>query len=107
MEGDAFRNRPLDHIGFPYVWLDATYLKAREDHRIVSRAVVVATAVAADGNREVLDLAVGDSEDLVLLDSGDGDSVGVHHLGHGPLMDLPERVQLRLALPFEGFEVKL
>jgi putative transposase len=65
VEVDAFRNRPLDHIGFPYVWLDATYLKARKDHRIVSRAVVVATAVAADGNREVLDLAVGDSEDEV------------------------------------------
>jgi putative transposase len=64
-EVGAFRNRPLDHTGFPYVWLDATYLKARKDHRIVSRAVVVATAVAADGNREVLDLAVGDSEDEV------------------------------------------
>ena len=47
------------------------------------------------------------ASNLVLLDSGDGDSVGVHHLGHGPLMDLPERVQLRLALPFEGFKVKL
>jgi putative transposase len=47
------------------VWLDATYLKARKNHRIASRAVVVATAVTADGNREVLDLAVGDSEDEV------------------------------------------
>ena len=65
VEVDAFRSRRLDHIGFPYVWLDATYLKARKDHRIVSRAVVVATAVAADGNREVLDLSVGDSEDEV------------------------------------------
>ena len=53
VEVDAFRSRRLDHIGFPYLWLDATYLKARKDHRIVSRAVVVATAVAADGNREV------------------------------------------------------
>ncbi len=65
IEVDAFRNRSLHHTTFPYVWLDATYLKARKDHRIVSRAVVVATAVAADGNREVLDLAVGDSEDEV------------------------------------------
>ena len=65
VEVDAFRSRRLDHIGFPYVWLDATYLKARKDHRIVSRAVVVATAVAADGDREVLDLSVGDSEDEV------------------------------------------
>lgn len=65
VEVDAFRSRRLDHIGFPYLWLDATYLKARKDHRIVSRAVVVATAVASDGNREVLDVAVGDSEDEV------------------------------------------
>lgn len=65
VEVDAFRSRRLDHVGFPYLWLDATYLKARKDHRIVARAVVVATAVAADGNREVLDVAVGDSEDEV------------------------------------------
>ena len=65
VEVDAFRSRGLDHLAFPYVWLDATYLKARKDHHIVSRAVVVATAVTADGNREVLDLAVGDSEDEV------------------------------------------
>ena len=50
----AFRTRPLDHIAMPYVYLDATYIKARHNHRIVSRAVVVATAVTADGNREVL-----------------------------------------------------
>jgi hypothetical protein len=49
----------------PYVYLDATYIKARHNHRIVSRAVVVATAVTADGNREVLDVDVGDSEDEV------------------------------------------
>ena len=47
------------------MWLDPTYLKARKDHRIVSRAVVVATAVTAEGNREVLDLDIGDSEDEV------------------------------------------
>jgi putative transposase len=64
-EADAFRRRRLDHTAFPYLWLDAIYLKARKEHRIVSRAVVVATAVAADGNREVLDVAVGDSEDEV------------------------------------------
>ncbi|MDP8958286.1 MAG: IS256 family transposase [Actinomycetota bacterium] len=63
VEVEAFRSRALDHLAFPYVFLDATYLKARVDHRIVSRAVVVATGVAQDGNREVLDLEVGDSED--------------------------------------------
>ncbi|HEX6946552.1 MAG TPA: IS256 family transposase [Acidimicrobiia bacterium] len=61
----AFRDRTLDHIEFPYVFVDATYLNGRKDHRVVSRAVVVATGVAADGNREVLDLDVGDSEDEV------------------------------------------
>lgn len=61
----AFRTRPLDHIAMPYVYLDATYIKARNNHRIVSRAVVVATAVTADGNREILGLDVGDSEDEV------------------------------------------
>ena len=61
----AFRDRSLDHIEFPYVLVDATYLHGRKDHRVVSRAVVVATGVAADGNREVLDLDVGDTEDEV------------------------------------------
>ncbi|HEX9864174.1 MAG TPA: IS256 family transposase [Acidimicrobiia bacterium] len=61
----AFRDRSLDHIEFPYVFVDATYLHGRRDHRVVSRAVVVATGVADDGNREVLDLDVGDSEDEV------------------------------------------
>ena len=48
---------------FRYVFLDATYCKARVDHRVVSQAVVVATGVAADGRREVLGFDVGDSED--------------------------------------------
>jgi putative transposase len=50
----AFRTRPLDHVRFPYVYLDATYCKARVNHQIVSRAVVVATGITEDGNREVL-----------------------------------------------------
>ena len=60
-----FRARRLDHVAMPYVYLDATYIKARYHHRIVSRAVVVATAVTADGDREVLGVDVGDSEDEV------------------------------------------
>src|SRR5829696_6574476 len=59
----AFRSRPLGHTGFPYVFLDATYIKARVDSRVVSRAVVIATGVTADGGREVLGCEVGDSED--------------------------------------------
>jgi putative transposase len=59
----AFRSRSLAHTSFPYLFLDATYLKARVDGRVVSRAVVIATGVTADGGREVLGLDVGDSED--------------------------------------------
>ena len=60
---DAFRHRPLDRVRFPYVFADATYLKGRVNGRVVSRAVVVATGVTATGDREVLGVAVGDSED--------------------------------------------
>lgn len=60
---DAFRNRRLDHIGFPYVFADATYLKGRVRGRVVSRAVVVATGVTSTGDREVLGVEVGDTED--------------------------------------------
>jgi putative transposase len=59
----AFRDRSLAEQAFPYVFLDATYCKARVDRRVVSQAVVIATGVAADGHREVLGFAVGDSED--------------------------------------------
>jgi transposase-like protein len=59
----AFRSRSLAHTNFPYLFVDATYLKARVDGRVVSRAVVIATGVTADGGREVLGLDVGDSED--------------------------------------------
>jgi len=63
----AFRNRRLDHIAFPYVYLDATYVKVRdaELHQIVSKAVVIATGITANGDREVLGVDIGDSEDLV------------------------------------------
>ncbi|HRY11620.1 MAG TPA: IS256 family transposase, partial [Candidatus Nanopelagicales bacterium] len=58
----AFRGRSLKTDAYPYVFLDATYCKARVNRRVVSQAVV-ATAVRADGNREVLGFDVGDSED--------------------------------------------
>src|SRR5919112_1386573 len=62
-EVGAFRDRSLADTAFPYVFLDATYCKARVNRRVVSQAVVIATGVAADGHREVLGFAVGDSED--------------------------------------------
>ncbi len=59
----AFRDRPLGHTAFPYVFLDATYVKAHDGASVVSKAIVVATGVTERGDREVLGLAVGDSED--------------------------------------------
>jgi transposase-like protein len=59
----AFRDRPLGHATFPYVFLDATYVKAHAGASVVSKAIVIATGVTAKGDREVLGLAVGDSED--------------------------------------------
>jgi transposase-like protein len=60
---EAFRTRSLEHTLFPYVLLDATYVKARVGGRVVARAVVVATGVTRTGDREVLGVDVGDSED--------------------------------------------
>ncbi len=53
---DAFRSRTLGHVAFPYVYLDATYINVRDDAlgQVVSRAVVIATGITADGGREVL-----------------------------------------------------
>ena len=59
----AFRERPLDHVRFPYLFLDATYVKAHQGASVVSKAIVVATGVTEHGEREILGLAVGDSED--------------------------------------------
>ena len=57
-----FRERRLDHARFPYLFLDATYLKAHQGPSVVAKAVVIATGVSHTGVREVLGLAVGDSE---------------------------------------------
>ena len=57
----AFLSRPLEGA-WPYLWIDATYIKAREAGRIVSTAVIIAVAVNTDGQREVLGIATGASE---------------------------------------------
>jgi transposase-like protein len=57
----AFLERPLEG-DWPYVWLDATYVKARRDGRIVSVAVIIAVGVNGDGRREVLGITIGASE---------------------------------------------
>ena len=56
-----FLNRPLAGE-WPYLWLDATYLKVREGGRVVSVAAIIAMGVNADGRREILGLGVGPSE---------------------------------------------
>jgi transposase-like protein len=58
---NAFLSRPLEGT-WPYLWLDATYIKVRDGGRIISRAVIVAVAVNGDGKREVLGIATGPSE---------------------------------------------
>ena len=57
----AFLTRPIEG-DWPYLWIDATYVKVRQAGRIVSVAVIVAVGVNADGRREVLGIAVGPSE---------------------------------------------
>jgi putative transposase len=57
----AFLDRPIEG-SWPYLWIDATYVKVREGGRIVSVAVIIAVGVNGDGRREVLGMAVGPSE---------------------------------------------
>jgi putative transposase len=62
-EVQAFRSRPLGEHAFPYLWLDATYLKVREAGRVVSMACLVATGVATTGERRVLGLELSAGND--------------------------------------------
>ena len=57
----AFLDRPLAGE-WPYLWLDATYLKQREGGRIVSVAAIIAVAANTDGRREIVGLHIGPSE---------------------------------------------
>lgn len=72
---NAFLSRPLEGA-WPYLWLDATYLKVREGGRIISKAVIIAVAVNEDGKREVLGVATGPSEAETCL--------GPNSYGHWP-----------------------
>lgn len=58
---DAFLNRPIEG-DWPYLWIDATYVKVRQNGRIVSVAVIIAVGVNTDGRREVLGMDIGPSE---------------------------------------------
>ncbi|XYX40692.1 IS256 family transposase [Candidatus Erwinia dacicola] len=57
----AFLHRPLDGE-WPYLWLDATYVKVRKNGRVVSVAVIIACAVNLDGRREIIGMGIGESE---------------------------------------------
>src|ERR687883_380056 len=61
-EVERFRTRKLEGP-YPYCWLDATFVKVRQDGRIVNMAVVIAVGVNASGQREILGLDLGPSED--------------------------------------------
>lgn len=58
-----FKNQPLDGIDAPFLMVDATYFKAREEHKIVSKAFMVALAIKSDGTREVVGFDVYDAEE--------------------------------------------
>ena len=60
----TFLDRPIEG-DWPYIWIDATYLKVRQNGRIVSVAVIIAVGVNSDGRREVLGLDIGVSEAAV------------------------------------------
>jgi putative transposase len=57
----AFLDRPIEG-DWPYLWIDATYVKVRQQGRVVSVAVIVAVGANSDGRREVLGLDIGPSE---------------------------------------------
>ena len=57
----TFLNRPIEG-DWPYLWIDATYVKSRQAGRVVSVAVIIAVAVNTDGVREILGVATGPSD---------------------------------------------
>lgn len=59
---EAWRSRPLEDGPYPFVWIDALAMKVREGGRIVSTSALLATAVNADGRREILGLQLGTAE---------------------------------------------
>jgi len=64
VSGDLFAcsERRIGKGDWPYLWIDATYVKVRESGRIVSAAVIIAVGVNSDGRREVLGMDIGPSE---------------------------------------------
>ena len=63
---NAWANRPLNTTYYPYIFVDAMYIKVREHNRVVSKAVYIATAINEHNGREILGLKVDHSESLRL-----------------------------------------
>jgi putative transposase len=61
-EIEAFRKQPLDEREFPFLMVDATYFKVREDHKVVPKALMVAIGYTEEGRREILGFNVYDNE---------------------------------------------
>ena len=61
-EVESFRNRPITPGKYPFLMLDATYFKVRENHRIVSKAYMIAVGITGAGDREVIGFDVYDDE---------------------------------------------
>ena len=61
-ELEAWRSRPLEAEGYPYVFVDARYEKVRVAHKVISQGVLVVSAVRDDGFREIVGLEVADTE---------------------------------------------
>ena len=63
VEIEAFKNRSLENLEAPFLMVDATYFKARENHKIVPKAFLVAIAIRPDGVREIIGFDICDAED--------------------------------------------
>ena len=61
-ELEAWRNRPLEAAGYPYVFVDARYEKVRVDHKVISQGVLIVSVVRDDGFREICGVEVADTE---------------------------------------------
>ncbi|MCR2848154.1 transposase, partial [Heyndrickxia coagulans] len=61
---NAWAERPLNTTYYPYVFVDAMYIKVREHHKVISKAVYIATAITEKNTREILGLSVDHAESL-------------------------------------------
>lgn len=61
-EVKTFKSRPLDYEEYPYLMIDATYFKVRENHRVISKAMMVAIGITDEGRKEIIGVDVYDDE---------------------------------------------